>query len=51
MTLGTSMATLHVVGIIALLKAKNLLWSPATLASAMMTITNILDCNGKPFLA
>jgi hypothetical protein len=28
-----------------------LLWSPTTLASTMVTTTNILDCNGKAFLA
>jgi hypothetical protein len=45
------MATLHVVGLVALLKAKNLLWSLATLTSTMMTIVDIFYYNGKPFLA
>jgi len=51
MILGTSMATLHAIGLVALLKAKNLLWSLATLISTMMTIVNIFYYNGKPLLA
>jgi NO-binding membrane sensor protein with MHYT domain len=40
--LGTSMATPHVVGLVALLKTNNLLWSPSTLAFVMMTIIDFL---------
>jgi hypothetical protein len=48
---GMNMATLHVVGFVALLKAKNMFWNLATLVSTMMTIVDIFDCNGKPFRA
>jgi hypothetical protein len=47
----TNMATVHVVGLDALLKSKNTLWSLDTLASAMMTTIDISNCNGKPLLA
>jgi len=40
-----------VASLVALLKTKNLLWSPNALVSTMMTTTNIIDYNGKPFLA
>jgi len=41
----------YVASLVALLKTKNLLWSPNALASTMMRTTNIIDYNGKPFLA
>ncbi len=39
------------VGLVALLKTNNLLWSPIALAFAMMTTVDIFYRNGKPFLA
>ncbi|XP_047057769.1 subtilisin-like protease 1 [Lolium rigidum] len=47
---GTSMATPHVSGVVALIKSIHPTWSPAAIKSAILTTSDIVDSRGGPIL-